>query len=236
MHARSDERRAAPPPAAARATAADPRPRRGARRPITVDQIVDDRAGVIAAAEGYEALTMRRARRPSWTPGRPRSTPTWSTRPTSTSCCIGRLCARARLPEPDPRRPGGTRSATSARSCATSTCATPASPARRSPWRRPTSRRCASARGCSRSCSPAASNRRRRPGPSTPSLLYVAAYCLEIDRAQRSTRHDAGLGPRPRRAARRLDRPARRDVPPHASTPRRSPQARATTGSTSPSA
>jgi AcrR family transcriptional regulator len=93
------ERRAArhrpPDPGAA----TDPRPRRRTT-PITVDQVVDTALGLVAA-EGFEALTMRRL------------ATALDTGPASLyahvvnkadldELLIGRLCAELALPEPDP--------------------------------------------------------------------------------------------------------------------------------------
>ncbi|GAB2959835.1 MFS transporter [Amycolatopsis acidiphila] len=55
-----------------------------------------------------------------WTPVPPRSTPTWSTRPTSTSCSSGGCAPSSYYPSRTPR-PGASRSAACAPSYATST-------------------------------------------------------------------------------------------------------------------
>ncbi|MDF2256393.1 hypothetical protein [Streptantibioticus ferralitis] len=78
---------------------ADPGPRRR-KAPITVEQVIDTALGVIAT-EGQEALTMRRPAARS-TPDPPRSTPTWSTRPTSTSCSSGGCAPSSYYPSPSP--------------------------------------------------------------------------------------------------------------------------------------
>ena len=110
---------------------------------------------------------------------------------------IGRLCSRIVLPEPDRRR-GASRSSTSARRSATSTCATPASPRRPSASSPSNPEALRLSEGMLAILLAGGVTRRPRPGRSTR-CLYVNAYCLEVGLWVRQMALRRRLGRHPRR-------------------------------------